>query len=863
MSDLVTTTKRYPGLTRLLGTLDDGWRPGATDVIDYLAGRTEVLSDAEARSLAAELARLCDTAAAEYDYVRVLVDSGARFTPYGTFGSAGEFLDLLRHRVDDCMARRSDARADGEPEPPVGPEPVPPPGRRSDPVAPPQLARLLVLLYAKGGTTPTRVLDELDHDAARLVEVGAVDLDVLADELADLLGGGSGRSGAGADDAERTEAEYARMVAGTGVHLTPDAAHPTIDVFLRALRARVTEPAAGDPVHSNAPAVVVEGTLDALKRGRFHRAMTGLVRMYGVAELRITEFALFERKVGELLDHVLAPVVADYVDDATLAAQTVGDDRAWTRVRWMRSAVEILVTAHTTRAAARYVDREQLAYLDQLLRAPTCRFAPVDGRVSPRFPNSHWWWTPAPPGSTDAHRAGLPVHPRWFPADAVWRVTVPPPVAEHGGDAAVAAALAADMVRASVTALGEHFEPRRTTVMVQVLDGDGSVVWADASLSARLSGNRVVVTDPGYVAAPVGERVPTCVTVRGVFGHARIPAEWSVEVLRGRGDDGREVTSSGSAVLALSGADRGLPAIGDRLHLEAVLRAWTVELGAPVLDWRSRAWPHLVSRRGLSPELFAGERLSSHALRVAVSRQLWAGDLRPGLVGLARVLGGTTEPVEDLRHWRTDWVAALADAGSDAVDAVLAELVDETRALDYPRWLLLCAARSGLQLVGDELADDRLAGLVSQAGVRALDDAMRTFGHRVGPAGGEHMPAGLANHPWWGYPEWTENAGRPLALAELTERLWAELDRPERDRRTKAPTRSLASVLRVVRRVADGEVAGLSTRVAGEIVEQVTDRWDLGAALTDQLLRYVGPVATAVAWPTPGRKPQHPVRALG
>lgn len=852
MSDLVTTTKRYPGLTRLLGTLDDGWRPGTADVLDYLAGRTEGMSDADARALAAELAALCDTAAAEYDYVRVLVDSRARFTPYGTFGSAGEFLGALRDRVDDCVATRRDARADGEPEPAPSASTGPRPGPRAAyPVAPPQLARLLVLLYAKGGTTPGRMLDELDHDAARLVEVGAVDLGVVADELADLLGGG------------HTEAEYGRMVAGTGAHLTPDSAHPTVGAFLRALHARLIEPAAGDPVHSNAPAVVVEGILDALKRGRFHRAMTGLVRMYGVAELRITEFALFERKVGELLDHVLAPTVADYVDDAVLAAQTVGDDGGWTRVRWMRSALEILLTAYATRAAARYVDRAQLAYLDQLLRAPTCCFAPAQGLVAPRFPNSHWWWTPVPSGREDAHRAGLPVHPRWFPADAVWRVAVPPPVVEDGGDTAVAAALAAEMVRASVTAFGEHFEPRSTTAMVQVLDGDGSVVWADAALSARLSGTRVVVTDPCCVDAPAGERVPTCVTVRGVFGHGQIPAEWSVEVQRGRGDDGRETTSGGTAVFAISGAGRGFPAIGDRLHLEAALRAWSDELGAPVVDWRSRAWPAMVSRHGLSPELFAGEPRAPHALCVAVSRLLWAGQLRSGLVGLARVLGGAPEPVGELREWRVDWAAALADAGRDGVDTVLAELVDETRALDYPRWLLLCAARSGLQLVGDVLADDRLARLVSETGVRALDDAMRTFGHRVGPVAGVHVPAGLASHPWWRYPAWTQNAARPLALDELTERLWAELDLPERERRTKAPTRSLASVLRVVRRVADGELPGLSATTAGAIVEQVSDRWDLGAALTDQLLRYVDPVATAEAWPTPGRKHGHPVRALG
>ncbi|MBO0830037.1 MAG: hypothetical protein J2P24_19865, partial [Streptosporangiales bacterium] len=260
------------------------------------------------------------------------------------------------------------------------------------------------------------------------------------------------------------------------------------------------------------------------------------------------------------------------------------------------------------------------------------------------------------------------------------------------------------------------------------------------------------------------------------------------------------------------------------------------------------------------------EQPAPRDLRVAVSRQLWAGELRSGLVGLARVLGGEPGADGDLRAWHADWVAALADAGRDAVEALLAELVDETRALDYPRWLLLCAARSGLQLAGDELADDRLAGLMPRAGVRTLDDAMRTFGHRFGPAAGAHVPPGLADHPWWRYPEWTEHAHRPIPLAELTEQLWAELDRPERDRRTKAPTRSLASVLRTVRRVADGELPGLTREAAAEITEQVTDRWDLGAAPTDQLLRYVEPIAAAAPWPAPGepgRKPRAPVRALG
>lgn len=57
--------------------------------------------------------------------------------------------------------------------------------------------------------------------------------------------------------------------------------------------------------------------------------------------------------------------------------------------------------------------------------------------------------------------------------------------------------------------------------------------------------------------------------------------------------------------------------------------------------------------------------------------------------------------------------------------------------------------------------------------------------------------------------------------------------------------------MRAVNAVCEGEAAGFTQRVAEKVCDQVRDRWDLGAALTDDVLRYFYPIARNTGWPLP------------
>ncbi|MQA06577.1 MAG: hypothetical protein GEV07_29035 [Streptosporangiales bacterium] len=833
-------TTSYPHVRRLLGSLGSDWRTVRPDPLDYLADR---LPDEEAAAVTAELGELCARADSEYDYVSVLVDCGARFSPYSEFGTAERFVRQLRDRLS--------GRADGQDtdQEPVRPAAGGNGAHRVRLPECPRLRQLLVLCYAKGCTTFGQVLADIDCRLGRLVDLGDVDPGAIAAELAELL------------EVGRSESDFASVTTGAGAMLTPDAQCPTTGDFLQALRQRLAAPGAGGPELATSPGPVIDGTLGGLKRGDLHAAMTGLARMYGVPELGTTNFPAFHARVGELLDQVLPQWIAGFVDDATQAAETVADDASWMRARWMRSAIELLLTAYADRAAAEFVDRIQVAQIDELLCAPTCRFGVPAGKSAPRFANSHWWWRPALVGGNAANCAGLPMHPRWYPGPGVWRVKVPAGDASRG-EAPAAAELSTSMIDASLAAFGDRMRARNATVMVQVLDEEGSVVWADASMTAQVRNGALVVTDPDLADAPAGEHVLTTVTVRGTFGRAGHRAEWSIELMRESGEDGREHTTGGSAVFALTaaydpaGVDLPTVSAADAAELAAALRTWEERLGAGMASWRSSSRPTLVSRYGWGCDALGGGPAPARPLLHGISAHLWAGELRLGLVGICRAFGAGLVGDVDLRTWREDWVAALSQAGPDTVGQLLGELVDETRRLDYPRWHLLCAIRSGIQFVGDELDDERLAGLFPVAAVGNFDDAMRSFGRRFGPVPREHVPGGVRGtlwerHPWWRYPVDRENANPLVELDALAESLWAELDRPERDRKTKASTKSLATVLKVVRAVCEGEVAGFSDRVATEVSEQVAQKWDLGAALTDDVLRYFQPIARGREWPLP------------
>src|SRR5690606_8914844 len=141
-------------------------------------------------------------------------------------------------------------------------------------------------------------------------------------------------------------------------------------------------------------------------------------------------------------------------------------------------------------------------------------------------------------------------------------------------------------------------------------------------------------------------------------------------------------------------------------------------LDAPLTDWRSNTHPTLVSRYGWGCEVFADGPPRPRPLLSGVSRHLWAGELRLGLVGICPAYGAGLLDSPRARVWRDDWIAALAAVGHGSVERFLTGLVDETRRLDYPRWHQLCAARSGIQLVGERLDDERLAGLFPADAVR-------------------------------------------------------------------------------------------------------------------------------------------------
>src|SRR5690606_28981375 len=191
------------------------------------------------------------------------------------------------------------------------------------------------------------------------------------------------------------------------------------------------------------------------------------------------------------------------------------------------------------------------------------------------------------------------------------------------------------------------------------------------------------------------------------------------------------------------------------------------ELGAPVTDWVSAANPATVGRFGWGRETFAHDLPRPHPLLTGISRHLWDGDLLSALAGLTRVYAGQVFADVDRRPWETDWVAALQYLGPDGWDEFVVRLVHWSRSVTDDDWYLLCAARSGIQLLADELGP-RLPGYVRAGRVRTLDVAMRTFGHQFGPVPLTCVPARLHRvHKWWRYPAGTRGADLAVSLPEL------------------------------------------------------------------------------------------------
>lgn len=833
-----TAAGQHPALLRLLGTMTGAWRDARIDTLTYLAAQAAGRPD-EAEAVRAELDQLLAAQPSEFHCVQTVIEAGANFSPYGEFGTAAEFLRRLHLQLSDpdllatpaaaADPARAGSSAAGSSAAGQAPR------RREDADPFPLLRRVLRALWTRWRdvTDDVEPIDFLGAVVCDLVDLlGVTPADVLA-EIDWLLGAGW------------SPAAYAAFLSDAGAH---DIGTGEPDAFLRDLRDRVADLAESHPQPELDPRAVTEATLAALDEGVFNRAMTGLVRRYALPELRTGDLAHFRATVAALLDRVLPQWVERYVDDLCYAAQCVRDELDWTLVRWMRSAVELLLVEYGQTDAAAFVDVDQVTVVDGLLAAPTCRFGPAAGAPAPQLPEAHWWWT------SEAHQeagavgmTGLPPHLRWYRAVAAWQTRPSPSEDQALAPAQRAKELSTRMIRAGLAAFGGVFHPQLAAVQVLVVDEAGEAVWAAGPLPARVLGERLVVAEADLAGAPAGTRVISSATVRGTVGE--VGAAWSVELLRTR-KAGVEYTTSGWATLVLD----GVVSAADDAALGTALQAWEDELASPVGDWTSAVTPTLIGRYGNGRETFAHDPPRQFPLLTGISRHVWDGDLLPGLAGIARVYASELFDRVQGRPWETDWLAGLRDVGADGWHEFVGRLVRWTRELTDEDWYLLCAARSGIQCVAEELPGVGLASLVRVGRIRTLDDAMRTFGHRFGPIPLAAVPTGLnRRHRWWRYPAGqAEEAWVSCTLEELVVDLRAELDTAERDRDSAATTESLRRVLGGCERVLDGSLTGFRGSDATTVGRLVTDSWNPQAAVTQRVLGYFGPIEHhANLWPLP------------
>ncbi|MPY86238.1 MAG: hypothetical protein GEV00_24130, partial [Actinophytocola sp.] len=102
MVDDAGANAAYPALRRLLGTMTGDWRAVDASVVAFLSAKAvsgELPGGAE--GVVTELDELLGAATSEFHYVQVVIESGANFSPYGEFHTAGEFLRALRSRLAD------------------------------------------------------------------------------------------------------------------------------------------------------------------------------------------------------------------------------------------------------------------------------------------------------------------------------------------------------------------------------------------------------------------------------------------------------------------------------------------------------------------------------------------------------------------------------------------------------------------------------------------------------------------------------------------------------------------------------------------------------------------------------------------
>lgn len=830
----------YPALRRLLGTMTGDWRAVDASVVAFLSAKAvsgELPGGAE--GVVTELDELLGAATSEFHYVQVVIESGANFSPYGEFHTAGEFLRALRSRLADPRGARG-AAAEGAAAGDGGAGRPAATAARADladaaPSERPLLRRLLRTLWSgwRDASDDVDVVEHLGAAVRDLIDLAGVPPVAILAEIDQLLQAGW------------SHADHVSFLAETGAY---DVGSGDAETFWQQLRDHVAELAERHPRPEADPKTVTEATLAALDHGQFGRAMTGLVRRYGLPALRGGDLPHFRATVSALLDRVLPQWVERYVDALCYAAQSVADDIDWTRVRWMRSAVELLLTEYARTDAAAFVDTDQVGLVDGLLAAPTCRFRLARGAPVPQLPDSHWWWAgqEGHPERDGVARVGHPAHLRWYRGWSAWQARPARSHDESLTPVAVARELSARMIRAGLVGFAGLLQPRAASVTVQVLDAGGTAIWSARSLPARTLGDRLVVDDADLTAAPPGERVISSATVRGRVGD--VTASWSAELIR-TCHGAEEMTRWGWATLVVDG---GL-STADDATLGTALKTWEEELAAEVTDWSSAATPTLIGRYGSARETFAHDPPRPHPLLIGISRHFWDGELLLGLAGVARVYAAHLFDEVDRRPWETDWVAALRYLGADGWDEFIGRLVHWTRELAADDWYLLCAARSGLQFVAEELAGDQLAALIRQDRVATLDDAMRTFGHPFGPIPLTSVPSRLhRRHKWWRYPAGPSEADDPPTLQALVVELRAELDRPEQDRSTKAPADALRRILAGCERVLDGTLPGFRGADAATVNRLVADGWNAAATLTGRLRGYFQPIEHhAESWALP------------
>jgi hypothetical protein len=126
-----------------------------------------------------------------------------------------------------------------------------------------------------------------------------------------------------------------------------------------------------------------------------------------------------------------------------------------------------------------------------------------------------------------------------------------------------------------------------------------------------------------------------------------------------------------------------------------------------------------------------------------------------GLVGLRALAGRQADAAQTLTTHKNDIAALLV-----ANEALLRDYVDQ---LDTAMWAPTdnwgdaCMHRSAVQILLDDIADDKVRALIDIETINNVDMIMRRSAGEVPPLAAEFIPVGLPDDHWW----WRLPRGEP------------------------------------------------------------------------------------------------------